>query len=138
MHRSCNGCSGFTILELVIVMLISAILAVSFLPRFLTGPEFSAITAAEIVASDIRTVQAAAMFRGIPRSVIFDGTATYTAQGLSPETRVLPQGTTAEGYTITFNSFGEPSAGVGSFSVVNGSTEKHLSVTALTGKVTIL
>jgi prepilin-type N-terminal cleavage/methylation domain-containing protein len=132
------GCPGFTLVEVVIAMLLVAILAIVAIPRFLVGPEFAATTAAEVVASDVRAVQAAAMFRGVPCSVIFDGTDTYNAQGLTPEVRVLRQGTTAGPQTITFNSFGEPTAGVGSFSVVNGASVKLISVTALTGKVTIL
>lgn len=138
MRPPSAGRAGFTLVEVVIVLLVLAILAIAIVPRFLTGPEFTAATAAEVVASDIRAVQSAAMFRGIPRSIIFDGTDTYTAQGLFPEVRVLRQGTTAGPRTITFNSFGEPTAGVGSFSVVNGATVKLISVTALTGKVTVL
>lgn len=137
MNATISDTSGFTVLELVIVTLVVGIIAVAVLPRFLTGPEFSAITAAEVVASDVRSVQAAAMFRGVPRSITFDGTSSYTAQGLHPEARVLPSGTTAGPQTITFNSFGEPTAGVGSFSIVNGGSVKLISVAALTGKVTI-
>jgi prepilin-type N-terminal cleavage/methylation domain-containing protein len=128
--------SGFTIVELVIVILVVGILAAIAITKFTSQTIITASLAADMAASDIRAVQHSAMFKGASRSIIFVGGNDYTAEGLTPEDRALPGNASADTYSITFNSFGEPNQG-GNFKVSSGGDFKTLTIEALTGKVTI-
>ncbi len=126
--------NGFTLIESIIVMLFIGILAGIVIPRILSTTRFSAILAAEMAITDIRATQSAAMFEGASRTIIFNNNNTYTRDGI---TKTLPGGATFEEYTITFNSFGEPTTGVGNFSITCGSDTKTINLSSLTGKATI-
>lgn len=131
-----SGISGFTIYELLIVILVIGILAGLILTRMNSESGLAAALAADQAASDIRSVQHNAMYSGTSRSIIFNGN-NYTAQGLMPENRVLPGNAVVNTpYTITFNSFGEPDQG-GSLIISCGGDSKTLTIEALTGKVSI-
>ena len=132
--------SGFTVMELIIVALVMAIIAAAVIPKIHSQGRIVATMAAELAASDIRAVQNAAMYTGSPKSITFSaGLSVYTASGLMPEERKLPGNAAPDSdYQITFNSFGEPDAGgVGSFDIISGGEAKAITVSALTGKVTI-
>ena len=135
-----SGRAGFTLIEMIIVMLVVAILAVSVIPKLVSTTQISAQLAADIAASDIKAVQAGALYMGSARNITFSGNS-YTAEGLIPPTRSLPGNASAGNCTITFNSFGEPSppAGGGNnqFSITAGEESRTITVQALTGKVTI-
>ncbi len=128
-----NQTRGFTILELVLVMMVIAIIATVTIPKIISPTKISAIVGAEQAAADIRAVQNAAM-GGIPRTITFNGNS-YTASGLTFEDKNLPGGASAN-YTIIFNSFGEPDQG-GNFYVDCGTDSRRIYIEALTGKVTI-
>lgn len=127
--------SGFTIIELLIVILVVGIISGVVITKMTSQTGLSAALAADMAASDIRAVQHSAMYKGSSRSIIFGGN-DYTAAGLIPEERALPGNATAAPYNIIFNSFGEPDQG-GSFNVSCGGTSKTVAIEALTGKVTI-
>ena len=127
--------SGFTIIELIIVILVVGIIAGVVITKMTSPTQMSATLAADMAASDIRAVQHNAMYAGASKSIIFGG-YDYTADGLIPEDRTLPGDAVAEPYSIAFNSFGEPDQG-GSFNISCGSDSRTLTVEALTGKVTI-
>lgn len=126
--------AGFTLIEALIVVLVIGILAVTVIPRILSTTRFSALLAAEMAITDIRATQTAAMFEGASRTIKFNDNNTYTRNGI---TKTLPGGATFGEYTITFNSFGEPTAGVGTFIITSGSDTKSITILALTGKATI-
>ena len=125
--------SGFTIIEMVIVALVLAILVVAILPKMITTTQISARVAGVMAASDIRAVQARAMYSGSSKTISFNGNS-YTMDG---ETKKLPGGASAASHSITFNAIGEPSSGAGSFSISKGGESVILTVQSLTGKVSI-
>jgi len=138
--------SGFSVVELIIVILLLAILAVTAIPRLISTTGITAQMAAEMVASDIKAVQAQAIFicEG-PKTITFTGDNSYTAEGLIPPIRYLPgdaiAGSTGGGeLSITFNTFGEPTPPVGGgnnqVTVSAGTESLTLEVLNLTGQVT--
>jgi len=126
--------NGFTLVEFIIVMLLIGILAGIVIPKILSTTRFSATLAAEMAVTDIRATQSAAMFEGASRTITFNNNNTYTRDGI---TKTLPGGATVEEYTITFNSFGEPTTGAGNFDIICGADSKTINLSTLTGKATI-
>jgi len=133
--RSDSLNTGFTIIEILMVILVLGVIAGVVLTRFTSQSGISARLAADMAASDIRAVQHNAIYSGSAQSIIFGGN-DYTADGLIPEDRALPDNATASPYSITFNSIGEPDQG-GSFNVSCGSDSFAVNIEAITGKVTI-
>ena len=126
--------AGFTLIEALIVVMVTGILAVAIIPKILSTTQFSALLAAEMAVTDIRATQSAAMFESASKTITFNGDSTYTWDGI---TKTLPGGATVGSYTITFNSFGEPTTGAGTFSVTSGADSKYITISSLTGKATI-
>lgn len=127
---------GFTLIELIIVIVIVGILAIMVLPRMIATTTISARESAEMVASDIRKTQDLAMSDINSHTITFtSGSGSYTIdQGTAnAQTVTLPPGVTINTtITITFTTLGVPNTGatinVGGTSVV---------VTQNTGKVTV-
>jgi prepilin-type N-terminal cleavage/methylation domain-containing protein len=140
---------GFTLIEVISVMIIVAILAATVLPRIdfgATSSTASANGAAYMIASDIRYTQECAMARLVSKSISFtSGQSVYTFPATTPSTSSLdPTGRLPSGVTIgatitfTFNSLGEPTAGGGSsVTVSSGGITKTITVVNYTGKVNI-
>lgn len=128
---------GFTIIELIMVMVIIGILAIIAIPRMIDTGTITAREAAQMVAADIRKTQDLAMADTSSHSITFvSGSGNYTIdQGTTKaQTVSLPSGviinTTA---TITFNTLGEPNAAA-TISVGGATT---VTVVQNTGRVTV-
>ena len=135
---------GFTLIELIVVMVIVGILAATLIPRFdfTTSSRTSVGGAAYMIASDIRYAQEWAMANRVSKSVIFtSGSSVYTFNPINnlDSSGRLPSGVTINNnFTITFNSLGEPTTGGGGSVTVNGSGQTNtISVVNYTGKVNI-
>ncbi len=126
--------TGFSVIELIIVILVVGILAMVALPKITSTTRISAIVAADLAAMEIRAAQSRAMYSSSPQTITFSGNS-YTTGGVS---RALPGRATATAYSLTFTSFGEPSSPNGkSFKISDGNTSRTIHISSLTGKVTI-
>jgi len=139
---------GFTILELVIVISITSIIALSAYPLLQSDGQMSLDTAARVVKTDILFTQQLAMSEGQSRSVTFVSGQSwyqygYGVSGPEPQRRDLAQmdGSLVVGsdITVTFNSLGEPSPMTTDTSIAILGRDKSISVsvTAYTGKTAI-
>ncbi len=102
---------GFTLLELVIVIISISILFFALTHRHFSKNLFSSKVASDQVIADIKYTQILAMAVSYPKSITFHpGSSKYVLDG---EEKNLPAGvvfttTTLPSHTLTFNSIGEP------------------------------
>jgi type II secretory pathway pseudopilin PulG len=128
--------SGFTSVELIIVMLVLGMLTASFVIKnpFTTG-DYSTIAADQLIA-DLRYVQMRAMGRGTSQSISFRVDAgNYGLYDIPGERKKLPGNiivtSTTFGNTLSFNSLGEPT---GDGVVIVGGNQ-YIKVFGITGYV---
>jgi prepilin-type N-terminal cleavage/methylation domain-containing protein len=133
---------GYTMMELIMVVVLIAVLSVSVLPKFLDTSSITVEGAAEMVAADIRYTQELAMSSNDDKKADFpNGSSTYTLKNSDDSvlrTVKLPSGVTVSSANVifTFNSLGEPIAGGGSFVTLSaGADTKTITVDSYTGRV---
>ena len=126
---------GFTLVELIMVVVLISILAVSVVPKFLDTSAFSLVGAASMAAADIRYTQELAMGTHASKSIVFTSGNTYYTVG--SQTVNLPSKVNiSSGATFTFNSLGEPTTGGGSSVTLSAGAEtKTITVDSYTGRV---
>jgi MSHA pilin protein MshC len=116
LERHLKHQSGFTMVELVTVMVIVGILAATVMPRFFTVSEFEDRGSADQVKSMLRFAQKTAIAQHRIVSVAISGDAaspncTTTLAGASPElTCQVKSKVTAGAGTYSFNALGKPPA----------------------------
>lgn len=135
---------GFTLIELVVVIIITSILSLAAYPLFKGSAGMGLGAAAEIVKSDIRHTQAVAMTSGEAKSIVFTGgksSYAYSAGEGGSETRDLNSISggvaVASNETITFNTLGEPVGGGASIVLTMKGGSVTVTVEPYTGKTMI-
>ena len=126
---------GFTLVELIMVVVLIGILAVSIVPKFVDTSAISLAGGAAMVEADIRYTQELAMSTHSPKTITFTTNDTfYTANS---QTMNLPSRVyISNGATFTFNSLGEPTTGGGSsVQITAGGSTKTITVDSYTGRV---
>jgi len=150
--------AGFTVIELIVVIVIIGVLAATVLPNINFGTTSSTVSswgAAYIIASDIRYTQECAMASMVSKGISFtngsftSGQIVYTFPATAPSTSSLdptgrlPSAVTigtpgGNPFTLTFNSLGEPEESTSnSITVTVGGITRTITVTQYTGMVSI-
>jgi len=126
---------GFTIVEIIMVVVLIGILAVSVVPKLVDTSAISLQGGAAMVRADIRYTQELAMSTHSPKTITF--TTSDTFYTVNSQTMNLPSRVSiSSGATFTFNSLGEPTAGGGSsVEIQAGSSTKTITVESYTGRV---
>jgi prepilin-type N-terminal cleavage/methylation domain-containing protein len=126
---------GFTLIELIMVVVLISILAVSFVPKFFDTSAISLAGGAAMAAADIRYTQELAMGTHSSKTITFTSNDTYYT--VNSQTVNLPSKVSiSSGATFTFNSLGEPTTGGGSSVILSAGTEtKTITVDSYTGRV---
>lgn len=140
--------SGFTFVELIVVIICLAILVSTAVVKFQISDQDRAVIAADQLIADIQYVQMRSMGIGSQQNLLFStGTSSYSIrEGLNvieqkslPDDVIIRSTTNLPGNMLTFNTLGEPtfgSSGSASINVGRGSSpNKTLTVLAITGKV---
>jgi MSHA pilin protein MshC len=130
--------SGFTIIELIMVVVLISILAVSVVPKFVDTSAITLQGGAAMAVADIRYTQELAMSTHAPKTITFttnDTFYTVNSQIMNLPSRV----SISSGATFTFNSLGEPTADCGGGSSVGitagSASPKTITVDCYTGRV---
>ena len=128
------NCRGFTLIELIMVMVLISILAVSVVPKFMDTSAISLQGGAALVVADIRYTQELAMSTHTSKTITFTTNDTYYT--VNSQTVDLPSRVSiSSGATFTFNSLGEPTTGGGSsVEIQAGSSTKTITVESYTGR----
>ena len=126
---------GFTMVEIIMVVVLIGILAVSVVPKFVDTSAISLQGGAAMVLADIRYTQELAMSTHAPKTITF--TTSDTFYTVVSQTMNLPSRVSiSNGATFTFNSLGEPTTGGGSsVEIQAGSSTKTITVENYTGRV---
>ena len=126
---------GFTIIELIMVVVLISILAVSVVPKFWDTSGFSIEGAAAMAVADIRYAQELAMSTHSSKTIVFTTSNDYytvDTRNVDLPSRV----SISSGTTFTFNSLGEPTTGGGSSVTLSAGAEtKTITVENYTGRV---
>jgi prepilin-type N-terminal cleavage/methylation domain-containing protein len=126
---------GFTLVELIMVVVLISILAVSVVPKLVDTSAISLQGGAAMVVADIRYTQELAMGTHTPKTITFVTNDTFYT--VNSQTMNLPSRVSiSSGATFTFNSLGEPTTGGGSsVEIQAGSSTKTITVESYTGRV---
>lgn len=142
---------GFSMIELIMVIVIMGITMAIALPKFTAVTEVDLYSTARQVKSDIRYTQELAMSKYRKTTITFgSGNDTYTITSSGPtQTKQLPprskatfnaEGSGTTSLVYIFNSSGEPDLTFGAgdtLRISSGSSFKDIEVEAITGRATI-
>ncbi len=137
--------SGFSLIELVMIIVLIGIVMAVAVPKLRNTNEFSLEGSASMIVADIRHAQELAMATHDNKNVVFTlNGASYTVETESDSvfrTVNLPSGVTitSADVTFTFNPLGEPTVGGGSSVTISaGGNSKTVTVGNYTGRVSTL
>ena len=150
MNRTRSQCAGFTLLELITIIVIVGILALVAVPRFGTGGSFDSRGFYDKSAAIVRFAQKTAVawrrpvFVCVTATQVTAGPATGCGTPLTnPVTNGLAQETAPSGVTLnvtefSFDGLGRPSAAatITFTSTIAGDPPRTITVAAETGHVT--
>ena len=137
MSKKWRNNSGFTAIEVIMVILIMGIVASMLMYRYNTSQETGTTVATDVLIADIQYTQARAMAAGTQQSISFTvGSGIYNIPG---EQKRLPDGivvtgTSLPGNILIFNTLGEPTFG-NSERTITLTGGRILTIYAITGKV---
>ncbi len=136
--------SGFSLIELIMIIALIGILAAIVAPKLLQTNVFSLDGASAMITADIRHAQELAMSTHDDKDVVFtQNSSSYTVETKDDgvdKTVDLPSWTTitSASVTFTFNPLGEPTVGGGSSVTISaGGSSKTITVESYTGRVTV-
>ncbi len=140
-ERITTGSSGFSLIELVMVIVLLGIVMAVVVPKLRNTTDFSLEGSASMIIADIRNAQELAMATHDDKNVVFIlSGSSYTVETESDSvfrTVDLPSGVTitSADLTFTFNPLGEPTAGGGSSVTISaGGNSKTVTVGNYTGR----
>lgn len=132
---------GFTIIEIIFVMIVIGILSVIAVSRVISTQSYSAITETDILKTHLRYAQLRALsddktwgmsFNGNSYTLLRDGSiAPYNLPNEDSSTHHLPSGITVSGSTITFDEWGSP--GISDISIAISPGGGRVTITKNTG-----
>jgi len=148
VSRRASG-RGFTLTELVVVIMVLGALAVVALPRFADQTDFTAQGTADQAASALRYAQKAAIaarsdvlvtFGANGFTVCFAPAGSCTSDVVDPTRGAAlavsgDASVTVSGSSFSFDALGRPSAGATAVTVSGGGLTRTLTVEAETGYV---
>ncbi len=139
--RIVTASSGFSLIELVMVIVLLGIVMAAVVPKLRNPTDFSLEGSASMIVADIRNAQELAMATHDDKNVVFTlNGASYTVETESDSvfrTVDLPSGVTitSADVTFTFNPLGEPTVGGGSsVTISSGVNSKTVTVGNYTGR----
>jgi prepilin-type N-terminal cleavage/methylation domain-containing protein len=138
---------GFTMIEMVVVLIVMAIIATFILARATPGSN-NLIAQAEILKSHLRYAQIRAMNDTVPWGIRIPDAGSYilyknNAQatsllpGETAQTHTLPTGITVTGVGLTYNfdDWGSPGTSTLTITLSQGSTTSNITITKNTGYI---
>lgn len=135
--------SGFTMLEVIAVIIIIGILAAIVVSRIASTQEFSVTMEADILKSNLRYAQIRALSDNTTWGISFTGNSYTLLQGVNPSkynlpnensaTHNLPSGFSVSGNTVTFDEWGSPGTNVIAINISAAGETKAVTVTQNTG-----
>ncbi|MBF0611545.1 MAG: type II secretion system protein [Magnetococcales bacterium] len=133
-------CGGFTMVELIIVIMVLGVLAAAALPSNTTG--INAVVLARQLMMDVRLAQSYAMNRGTGYSIrrTTDTTNSYEIRQpggstTMPGTATTLPDATLSNFDVSFDALGVPGSGA-TITVTVGGQSSTVTITATTGQVT--
>ena len=135
MRQILISTQGFTLVEIILVVVLISVLSVSFLPKFFDTGSISVEGAAALAAADIRYTQELAMGTHSSKTIVFTTNNTYYTVD-SKNVNLPSHVSISSGATFSFNSLGEPTTGAGgSVTLSAGTDTKTITVESYTGRV---